>query len=263
LRKVIVGVWKDRLSLNESVRMAEELSRLCKDLTPSSVVSAVAPAPYAAHDVCELLKRSAIQVVYQDVHWPARDGSYIGSTPIRVVSELGVRFSLVGHSERRRFFGEKDADINCKLVGLIDAGIHPILCVGDDVEDWAERRKILVRQLTGALRSNTGGQINIRQLTIAYEPVWAISTWRSDRSLPSGEEVGAMLALVREVTQEVTGGTVEDTSFLFGGSVGPSNADEYFATPGVDGALVGGASLKAGSMAAVFRSGAAAWSASS
>lgn len=258
--KFVVGVWKDRLSIRESVEMARQLSSLCQGLMASRFIPAVAPAPFAAVPVCDALKGSPIDVIYQDVHWSAGEGSYIGSTPIRVLPELGISVALVGHSERRRFFGETNDDIHKKLSGLIAAGVHPILCVGDDVDDLNERRRILTEQLHGALCPSRGDQINISQLTVAYEPVWAISTWRTARSLPSGEEVADMLALTRQVTAAVTSCDTSQTSFLFGGSVGPTNADEYFANPGVDGALVGGASLRADSMATVFEAASRAWS---
>ena len=259
MEKIVVGVWKDKLGLAESSAIARELGDLCSDLDVSGFVAAVAPAPYAAFQVNAILQDSPLDVVYQDVHWPAVTGSYMGSTPIRVLPEMGIRYSMVGHSERRRFFGEDDASIRRKLAGLVGNDLVPILCVGDDVEDWSERREILQTQIAGALRSPGLEPVDIRRIVIAYEPVWAISTWRSDRALPTGEEVAAMLNLVRDITREVTDSDVLGTRFLFGGSVGPANADEYFAVDGVDGALVGGASLKADSMAAVFRSASRAW----
>ena len=259
-KKIVVGVWKDRLFLQESASMANKLHDLCRDLQTSGVLAAVAPPPYAAHVVCEALRDSPVRVVYQDVHWPAQSGSYIGSTPISVLQELDVQATLVGHSERRRFFGETDIDINRKLAGLLDNRIHPILCVGDNVEDWAQRRSILAEQIEGALRPKEGIEIDVERITIAYEPVWAISTWRSESPLPTGREVARMLELVREVPEEIMAAPIWRTAFLFGGSVGPSNADEYFSTRGVDGALVGGASLDAASMTIVFQAAADAWS---
>ena len=265
--------------------MANKLHDLCRDLQTSGVLAAVAPPPYAAHVVCEALRDSPVRVVYQDVHWPAQSGSYIGSTPISVLQELDVQATLVGHSERRRFFGETDIDINRKLAGLLDNRIHPILCVGDNVEDWAPRGEAVglrafqqqeyprraacvrrarrnegVSSIEGALRPKEGIEIDVERITIAYEPVWAISTWRSESPLPTGREVARMLELVREVTEEIMAAPIGRTAFLFGGSVGPSNADEYFSTRGVDGALVGGASLDAASMTIVFQAAADAWS---
>lgn len=259
-KKIVVGVWKDKLSYKDSLSMATNLLKKCDGLNVSGFIASVAPAPYAAAATNELLKGSPISVTYQDVHWAADTGSYMGSTPIRLLSEVSIKTCMVGHSERRRFFGETSDDRFRKITGLLNAGILPILCIGDNVEDWTERREILRSQLSEDLGTASDRPIDPNSIIIAYEPVWAISTWRSDMPLPTGEDVGRMLKLVREVAQEVSGRDCSDSSVLFGGSVGPTNAEEYFSTPGVDGALVGAASLNPDSMYQVFKAASNAWS---
>lgn len=259
--KIVVGVWKDKLTYNESRKLAEELVSKCAGLNMSNFTASIAAAPYAAITIREIFEKSLLTVTYQDVHWPCNTGTYMGSSPIRLLLEQGIQTCMVGHSERRRFFGESAKDRYLKLGALIDAGITPILCIGDDVTNWEERSEILRTQLSGDLGVDTDRPIDLSKIIIAYEPVWAISTWRSDQPLPTGEEVGKMLELVREIAHRVTNMDISSTSFLFGGSVSPANAEEYFSVQSVDGALVGGASLKAESMYEVYKAASEAWSA--
>ena len=256
--KLVVGVWKDRLTVNESVALAQQLAmrggRDRQDLT-----FGVAPAPLALVAVQPLLEQRGLAVVAQDVHWPAASGSYMGSTSLGMLQELSVRYCMIGHSERREFFGETDESIHQKIVGAINAGIVPILCVGDRTTDLVERKATLLTQILGALKGGTNGSIDISKIAIAYEPVWAISTWRGSMPLPSGADVQEMMKMLADLVSQVSGQSVASTPLLYGGSVAPKNADEYFSADGVDGALVGGASLTAESLDAVFAAAERAW----
>jgi triosephosphate isomerase len=177
-----------------------------------------------------------------------------------MLKELGIAMCMVGHSERRRFFGETDEDIYKKLVACIASDVLPILAIGDAEESLDARRRVLREQLVRGLGLDGNSEpVDLGRLAIAYEPVWAISTWRSNRALPSGKEVSDMLQLVRETLDEESSLRASDVAVLFGGSVSPDNAEDYFAQEGVDGALVGGASLTVGSLSAIFRIARRAW----
>jgi len=224
--------------------------------------AAASPSPIATVEVMNQLKGSTIQVIYQDVHWPAESGSYIGTTSIKMLQELGITKSIVGHSERRRFFCEDNDSIYRKLLACLESGIIPILCIGDSETDKQTRNKVLREQLKGVLGRELTPRVDISRIAIAYEPIWAISTWRDKRPLPTGQEVRDMLDNVRGLLEEVSDQDSSQCSLLFGGSVNPNNALEYFSEPSVDGALVGGASLDAESMASIFEAGLQAWSGS-
>ena len=254
--KIVVGVWKDRLTVAQSARVTHEL---VPRVQPGSTVLGVAPAPVAFTTVRRAAAGTPLEIVSHDVHWPAESGSYIGTTSLAMLKELNVRYCMVGHSERRRFFCESNDDVLRKMLGCQQASIIPILCVGDAEDDLHARQSVLTGQLAGSLRGEGSHNLDLRHVAIAYEPVWAISTWRSERPLPTGSEVRGMLELVREIAREVCAEDLPETPFLFGGSVGPANAEEYFAEDGVDGALVGGASLTADTLVTVFGAARAAW----
>lgn len=176
-----------------------------------------------------------------------------------MLKDIGIKMCMVGHSERRKVFGETNQDINRKLVALVEAGIYPILAFGDEEEDWTKRRAVLVTQLRGALGVGTDTPVDITKIALAYEPVWAISTWRTNAPLPTGKEVFDMLELVRDIVTTDCKLPIKGVPTLFGGSVAPNNADEYFAQPNCDGALVGGASLKVDSLLSIYNSAQKAW----
>lgn len=250
-RKIVVGVWKDKLLPNEAARQAKALTERFagQDLVFDACV---APSPVALVNVQQITGNKPIVTVAQDIHWPDPKRSFIGSTSIAMLKEIGINICMVGHSERRRYFGESDDDINKKLNALIAADIYPILAIGDDVEDTEVRRKILIEQLMGALKPGTEDAVDVSKISIAYEPVWAISTWRSNSPLPTGEEVRLMMDLVEDILLNVCKVDITETPLLYGGSVAPINAEEYFSLEKVDGALVGGASLTVDSLATVF-----------
>ena len=250
-RKIIVGVWKDKLLPAESERQATELARIFKgqDLPFNACV---APSPVALRAVNNITSNNPIITVAQDVHWLDPKRSFIGSTSIPMLKEIGINMCMVGHSERRGYFGETDDDIYKKLIGLIESGIYPILAIGDSVTDVPTRKKILTEQLLGALKPQSENPIDISKIAVAYEPVWAISTWRSDTPLPVGSEVTEMIALVDTILKDDCMLDTSNTPLLYGGSVAPKNAEDYFSYKNVDGALVGGASLTVESLSRLF-----------
>jgi triosephosphate isomerase len=156
---------------------------------------------------------------------------------------------LVGHSERRHVFGEKDEECALKCAAVERGGLTPMLCVGEtlDQRDGGVAEETVTRQLRTGLSRMT--QLNQRQITIAYEPVWAIGTGRT----ATPEDAAAMHAVIREELEKLCGDRARTTSILYGGSVNPGNASSLLAAPGVDGLLVGGASLDPGTWLAITR----------
>jgi triosephosphate isomerase len=187
--------------------------------------------------VSKSLHGSRVNLGAQNVHWE-ESGAYTGEIAASMLTEIGVRFVIVGHSERRQFFGETDVTVNLRLKAAQKHGLTPILCVGETKQqrDTGETESIISAQLKKDL-------VNIDQtnLIIAYEPIWAIGTGDTCES----KEANRVIGLIRN---ELTNPLVP---IQYGGSVNPNNIDEIMEQPEIDGALVGGASLKADSFARI------------
>lgn len=175
------------------------------------------------------LHGSRVKLGAQNIHW-ADSGAFTGEISGEMLSELGVRYVVVGHSERRQFFGETDETVNLRLKAAQRHGFTPILCVGETKEqrDTGETESVIINQLTADLVD-----VDQNNLVIAYEPIWAIGTGDTCES----SEANRVIGLIR---QQLTNA---DVSIQYGGSVKPDNIDEIMAQPEIDGALVGGASL--------------------
>jgi triosephosphate isomerase (TIM) len=232
-RRIVAANWK----MHGSMGMVREY---VARLTPVTGVELVIcpPAPY----LCAVQTLLASQANYvavgsQDVHEHA-NGAYTGEISAEMVAESGARWTIVGHSERRRYAGESDERIAAKIKAAIRAGLQPILCVGETIEE---------RQ-SGAAKNVVDSQLKViaariskldwRRLIVAYEPVWAIGTGHS----ASAEQIDEMHTFIRGCVQGQLGESMEMT-VLYGGSVNELNADELFGSPQVDGALVGNAAL--------------------
>ena len=234
-RKLVAGNWKMnglRAALPEVRAMVDGARALDR------VDLAVCPPATLAALVGEALRGSPISLGGQDCHDKA-EGAHTGEVSAEMWADLGARFVIVGHSERRQFHGETDAIVAAKAAAACRAGLSPIICVGESLQqrDAGETLHVVARQLAESVPDNAGRPDTV----IAYEPVWAIGTGRTPT-----------LAQVEEVHQAI--GRVLDARFgaaglqirvLYGGSVKPDNAGSLMAVAGVDGALVGGASLKA------------------
>ncbi len=181
------------------------------------------------------LRGSAVKVGAQNIHWE-NSGAYTGEISGAMLSELGIRYVVVGHSERRQYFGETDETVNARLKAAQLAGITPILCVGETKEqrDANQAEAIITRQIEKALIG-----VNQFNLVIAYEPIWAIGTGDTCAS----DEANRVIKLIRQQLEN------KEVSIQYGGSVKPANVDEIMAQSDIDGALVGGASLEADSFA--------------
>jgi triosephosphate isomerase (TIM) len=186
----------------------------------------------------EAAGRPDLGVGVQDVH-QEREGAHTGAISAAMAAQAGARWGLAGHSERRREFGDDDALVTRKVERLLEAGVAPVLCVGETLEERDEGRleEVLHHQVSAVVERLSDR--DRRELVIAYEPVWAIGTGRT----ASPEDAAAAHELVRRDLAAWLGDAAEAVPIIYGGSVKPSNAPELLAMPGVDGALVGGASL--------------------
>jgi len=195
-------------------------------------------APFTTlNSLIDKLQGSRIQVGAQNIHWE-KEGAYTGEISGAMLKEIGVRYVVVGHSERRQYFGETDETVNARLKAAQLIGITPILCVGETKQqrDANETESVITRQVKKALV-----EINQYNLVIAYEPIWAIGTGDTCAAQEANRVIGHIRSLL----------TNPEVSIQYGGSVKPANVDEIMAQSEIDGALVGGASLEPDSFAAL------------
>jgi triosephosphate isomerase (TIM) len=233
----IAGNWKMFKTVQEAVVFVKELRSAVKDVSDVEIV--VAPPFTAVHAVAEAARNTNIGVAAQNLYWE-KEGAFTGEVSPVMVKESGAEYVIIGHSERRRLFGETDAIVNRKVVAAIGAGLMPIVCMGETLEEREANATldVLDRQLKDGL-DGIGGE-RIAELVIAYEPVWAIGTGRNATAAQAQE---AHAHIRKRLRQWFGADAAEGCHVLYGGSVKPDNIREIIAEPDVDGALVGGASL--------------------
>ncbi len=245
----VAGNWKMHKTVAEGVALAKELRELIGGM--DGVRVALAPPFTAIHAVAQLLTGSRIEVAGQNVHWEAQ-GAFTGEVSCGMLREAGATCVIVGHSERRQFFGETDETVNRRTKAALAAGLTPIVCVGETLEEREGNRTLDVvgTQVRGGLAGLSPDQL--AEVVVAYEPVWAIGTGKTATSAQAQEVHAAIRGMLRAL-----GGDVADRMPIqYGGSVKPENAAELLGQPDVDGALVGGASLQAESFAAIVEAAA-------
>ena len=209
----------------------------------------VAPPFTALHPVARALEDSNIELAGQNCFWEA-SGAFTGEVAAPMLHEAGCRFVILGHSERRQYFGETDETVNRRMHAAVKAGLIPILCVGETLQEREGNRtlEVVSRQLKGALDGFSAGTAG--HFVVAYEPVWAIGTGKNATSGQAQE----VHAFIRErLVEAFDRPTAERMRIQYGGSVKPENAQELLSQPDIDGALVGGASLKAQDFAAIVK----------
>lgn len=237
-RRLVVGNWK----MNLGERDARALVTAVAAAFPfERADGALAPAFPCLRAALDAARGSALAVAAQNVH-PDDRGAYTGEVSAPMLAEMGIRFVIVGHSERRILFGEDDATIARKLVAARSHGLVPILCIGESEgeHDRGETHDVVVRQLRAAVGTDP-------EVVIAYEPVWAIGTGRT----PAPSDVAAAHGAIREELMRRLGPPASAVRILYGGSVNAANAAGLLAAENVDGALVGGASLDAVTFVAI------------
>ena len=233
----IAGNWKMFKTKAEAIAFAEEFRELYKDTDVQTAIC----APFTNLEALkEAFAGTEIKVGAQNVHF-ADEGAFTGEISVSMLEEIGVDFCIVGHSERRQYFGETDETVNKKLKKLFEGPIRPILCVGESLEERDADKAFDV--VGGQIKADLEGidAADVKKLVIAYEPIWAIGTGRTATPDPAEE----MCAFIRKTLIELYGEEVSDEVIIqYGGSVKPANATEIMNMDEIDGALVGGASLK-------------------
>ncbi len=249
-RKIVAGNWKMNKTPAEATVLVAALREALDGL--SSVDVAICPPFTALPAAAEALRGSAIGLGAQNVHWEAA-GAFTGEIAAPMLVELGVRYAIVGHSERRQFFGETDATVNRRARAALGAGLIPIVCVGETIQEREadQTRAVLERQVRAGLEGLSGDDWD--RLVIAYEPVWAIGTGRTASDAQAQDAHAFIRGLLRSLAGPDAAGRIR---IQYGGSMKPGNAAGLLAQPDIDGGLIGGASLAADDFAAIVRGGA-------
>ena len=236
-RKVIAGNWKMNMLPNETIKFIEELTPMVKD-TENEVILCV---PYIDLFYALLnVQGTNIKIGAQNMHFE-ESGAYTGEISGKMLKSIGVEYVIIGHSERRQYFAETDETVNKKIKAALANELKPIVCVGETLSqrEAGKAEKIITKQTELALEGLTEKQV--KELIIAYEPIWAIGTGKTATKEDANEAIKA----IRNKIAKIYGQTVADGVIIqYGGSVKSSNAKELFEMSDIDGGLVGGASLK-------------------
>ncbi|MDA8100644.1 MAG: triose-phosphate isomerase [Nitrospiraceae bacterium] len=244
-KPIIAGNWKMNMTAVDAVDLVRKLSYSIVNVKDREIV--VAPPFTSLAAVEEAIRDTNIALAAQNMHWVDK-GAFTGEISADMLLDSGCKYVIIGHSERRQFFGETDETVNKKIKQALKKGLLPIMCVG---ETLAEREagkldEIISRQITGGLKEISAD--DMKKVVIAYEPVWAIGTGKT----ATPEQANEVHALIRGKVKSLYNADVaEGLRIQYGGSVTPENVSQLMAKPDIDGALVGGASLKPDSFAAL------------
>jgi triosephosphate isomerase len=234
---IIAGNWKMNMTTAQAVELVEDIKKAA-DFGNAEVV--VCPPYTALRDVGAALGQSGIRLGAQNMYY--RDnGAYTGEISPAMLIDLGVDYVIIGHSERRQIFGETDQMVNLKVRKAVETGLRPILCVGETLEqrDAGKTEEVVKGQVSKGFEGLD--RSGMAKTVIAYEPIWAIGTGRAATAADADRVIG----YIREVVDSIMPGLGNEIRILYGGSVKASNAVELLRQKNIDGALVGGASLKA------------------
>ena len=244
---IITGNWKMHTLHDDALALVQALRERVDAIT--GVEKIICPPFVFLHDVKRALDGSTIALGAQNAYWEEK-GAFTGEVSITQVAEVATHV-IIGHSERRQYFDETDESVNLRVKAALAHGVIPIMCVGETLEQRqaGETASLLARQTRGGLDGVDVGASFI----IAYEPVWAIGTGLAADGATAQEAV----TLIRSTVREVAGPVADEVRILYGGSVTPENIAEYIGQPDIDGGLIGGASLKAESFAALVQGAAA------
>ncbi len=246
----VCGNWKMNKTIGETRSLCAELRTALQDI--SNVEVAVAPTALCIPAALDALKGTRVGVSSQDCH-EQKDGAFTGNISAGMLFDAGCRYAIVGHSERRQFHAESNTLIAHKAAAALAAGLNPIVCVGETLaeRDGGQTLSVVETQVKQCLQDIPAALA--ARVTVAYEPVWAIGTGRTATSAQAQE----VHAAIRGWLAQLFGADAQKMRIQYGGSVKADNAAELLSQPDVDGALVGGASLKADTFAAIVKAAAA------
>jgi triosephosphate isomerase len=246
-KKLIAGNWKMNTTPKEAAALAEKIKEAARG---ADCDVCVCPPFLCLPVVCETLANSNVMVGAQNVHWE-KSGAFTGETAAVAILELGAKFTIVGHSERRQYFGETDETVNKRAAAALESGLIPIICVGESLteRELGIMPEVIRRQVKLAL---SGFSPEFAEKTvIAYEPIWAIGTGKTATADEAQEVCGIIRVLISELFGKVT---AEKIRVLYGGSMNAQNAAELLKKSDIDGGLIGGASLKPDEFAKIIKS---------
>ena len=250
-KKLMAGNWKMNKTIGEAVVLAQEISNNYEDRWVNSCDVVVCPPFVDLKPVKTVFAfdRAEIGVGAQNVHWE-ESGAYTGEVSVPMLKEIGCGWCIIGHSERRGYFGETNEDVNKKAKALIAGQIKPIICVGESlaVRDEGTTLDFVCAQVRAAFAGIDGSLA--KGCVVAYEPIWAIGTGRT----ATPEQAQEVCAAIRATLAEMYGADVADEMrVLYGGSMNPGNVEDLVAQPDIDGGLIGGAALKADSFLSLVK----------
>ena len=244
-RKIIAGNWKMNMLPNEAMSFINELEPNVKNAKCEIILC----VPYTDLFYSLLTAQNTnIKIGAQNMHWE-ESGAYTGEVSPNMLKCINVEYVIIGHSERRQYFAETDETVNKKIKSALNHGLKPILCVGETLDQRENNMQdaIISNQIKAALK----GIESIENITIAYEPIWAIGTGK----VATKEDANNTIKIIRSTVKELYGDNVaQNICILYGGSVKKENAKELFSTSDIDGALIGGASLKVDEFAKIIES---------
>jgi triosephosphate isomerase (TIM) len=232
---MVAGNWKMHNTIQESIALARIIKGQVGAVEKGEVV--IAPPFTALHSVYEAVRGSRVALAAQNMFYEDK-GAYTGETSPVMLKDVGCEYVIIGHSERRKYFAEQDGTVNLKVKKGLAAGLKPIVCVGETDD---EREKGVTEFVVGIqVRKALNGIESLKNLVIAYEPVWAIGTGKTASPMEAEEVHG----FIRNLLSEIYGDESRQIMILYGGSVTPENISDLMEMEDIDGALVGGASLK-------------------
>lgn len=246
-KKIIAGNWKMNILPSETEALVKAVAEATKDYAGKVDIVCCTPAidvPAAVNAV----KGTAVEIGAENCHWKA-SGAYTGEISTGMLLDAGAKYVIIGHSERRQYFGETDETVNLRSRAAIAAGLTAIVCVGETLEEReaGKLNEVIDRQMKLGLKDYTVA--DCEKLVIAYEPVWAIGTGKT----ATPDQAQEVHALIRAILVELFGSeTAETVRIQYGGSMKPSNAAELLAKKDIDGGLIGGAALKAEDFAGII-----------
>ena len=243
---VIAGNWKMHKTNSEALQLANQIRMKTTDIQKTRMI--ICPPFTALSVVYEVIKDSAIHLGAQNMFWE-KEGAYTGEISAGMLKSTGADYVIIGHSERRQYFGETDETVNKKVKAALENGLKPIICVGETLEQREENITIQVvgKQIRGAFADIT--EEDMQNIIVAYEPIWAIGTGKT----ATPEQAEEVHAEIRKMVADLFNDTVAESLIIqYGGSVKPENAQSLLSQQDIDGALVGGACLKADSFSSII-----------
>jgi triosephosphate isomerase len=248
-KTIIAGNWKMYKTISQAIELANGLKRELFELEPADIDIVICPPLTALGEVCEVINESNIQLGAQDAFW-LDEGAFTGEVSPLMLKDIGAKFVIIGHSERRQYFNETNESVNKKIKAALKQNLTPIVCVGETLQEREQGQtfSVLDDHVKNGLKDI--GLEEAIKIVIAYEPVWAIGTGKTATSSQAQEAQKYIRELLTKMYNE---DTAQQIRIQYGGSVKPENITELIKEPDIDGALVGGASLSVESFAGIVK----------